>query len=59
MIILNIHYTNRTEYYPLNSLWAANLIAINRMRNDENITDIEIVDNNTGAIETHYIRQAQ
>jgi len=56
MITLHIHYTNRTEYNPLNSLWAANLIAINTMRNDPRITHIDIVDNNTGELYRTYTR---
>lgn len=56
MITLHIHYTNRTEYNPLSSLWAANLIAINTMRNDSRITYIDIVDNATGEVYRTYTR---
>lgn len=43
-------YKNYREYYPLNSLWAANLIAINTMRADTRIETAYIVDNQTGEI---------
>lgn len=56
MITLHIHYNTRTEGNPLNSLWAANLIAINTMRNDPRINHIDIVDNTTGEVYKTYTR---
>ena len=56
MITLHIHYTSRTEYYPLTSLWAANLIAINAMRADTRITYIDIVSDTTGEVHRTYTR---
>ena len=56
MITLYIRYPNRTEYNPLSSLWAANLIAINTMRNDPRITHIDIVNNDTGEVYRTYTR---
>jgi len=56
MITLHIHYNNRTEYNPLSSLWAANLIAVNTIRRDPRINYIDIVDNNTGEVYKTYTR---
>ena len=56
MITLHIHYNSRTEYNSLTSLWAANLIAINTMRNDPRINYIDIVDNETGEVFKTYIK---
>lgn len=56
MITLYIHYSNRTEYYPLTSKWAANLIAINMMRQDIRIEYVEMVDNTTLEIYKTYVR---
>ena len=57
MITLHIHYNNRTHYYSLSSLWAANLIAINNMKADANIKNIMIVDNETGEVYKNYVRE--
>jgi hypothetical protein len=56
MIRLHIHYSNRTEYQVYGSSWAANLIAIQIMRNDSRVEYIKIVNHSTGAIEKIYKR---
>jgi hypothetical protein len=56
MIKLHIHYNNRTEYRCCDTLWAANLIAINIMRNDRRVLYVDVVDHKTGVVEKHYIR---
>lgn len=57
MITLHIHYNNRTEYYSLSSLWAANLIALNNMRVNASIKNIMIIDNETGEVYKNYVRE--
>ena len=55
MLTLHINFNNRIEYYPLSSLWAANLISINFLRRDPKIHHIHIVDNETGEVlKTYY-----
>ena len=56
MITLYVHYSNRTEYYPFTSQWAANLIAIDAMRQDIRIEYVEMVDNVTKEIYKTYVR---
>lgn len=56
MIKLHIHFNNRTEYRCCDTLWAANLIAINTMRNDSRVLYVDVVDHKTGVVEKHYIR---
>lgn len=55
MITLHIHYNSRTEYRPMESLWAANLVAINAIRNDPRINYIHIVDNSTSELLKTYV----
>ncbi len=54
--VLCIYYANRINYYPLQSAWAANLIAINMMRADARIEEIQLVNKETGEIEKCYVR---
>ena len=55
MLTLHINFNNRIEYYPLSSLWAANLISINFLRRNPKIHHIHIVDNETGEVlKTYY-----
>lgn len=56
MIMLNIHYNTRTERRVTETLWGANLIAINTMRLDPRINSINIVDTTTGKVEKTYTR---
>lgn len=56
MYTINFYRRNRTEYYPTATLWGANLIAINAMRQDEEIEEACIVDNETGVVEKIYKR---
>ncbi len=53
---IHYFYENRKEYYPLNSAWAGNLIAINAMQNDLRIKEAWLVNNETGEIEKTFIR---
>ena len=43
---IETHYTNRTEYYPTHSLWAANLIAAKFAKNN-GVRNVIIIDNIT------------
>jgi hypothetical protein len=54
--VLCIYYNSRINYYPLQSAWAANLIAINMMRADARIEEIQLVNKETGEIEKCYVR---
>lgn len=53
-----IRYTlnNHKKYYPVETAWAGNLIAINAMRNNNKIEKAELVNNITGEIEKTFIR---
>lgn len=48
-------YNNRREYFPYNSLWAANLVAIAVVRNG--CPNVYIQDNKTGEIVKHYTKE--
>lgn len=54
--VLHIYYSNSIHYYPLQSAWAANLIAINMMRTDARIEEIQLVNKKTNVIERCYVR---
>lgn len=56
MIMLNIHYNTRTERRTTETLWGANLIAINTMRLDPRINSIDLVDTTTGEVHRTYAR---
>ena len=56
MITMQVHFPRHTEYYPINTLWAANLIAINDMRNNATIECIELIDTDTGELYRTYVR---
>ena len=55
MYALHIHYENRTEHVPFDTLWAANLRADDWMRRDPNIQRIEITEN--GILWVTFIRR--
>ena len=57
MATLLIYYKDHTERYSSGSLWAANLIAINHMRANDEIVQITIVDNEANAIHKVYVRE--
>ena len=48
MITMSIRLQNRTEYRVMESLWAANLVAINLIRHHEEIEYIRLYNKATG-----------
>ena len=56
MITLNIHFNNRTEIRVMESLWAANLVAISIIRNNPSVNSIDVVNRLTGEITKTYQR---
>lgn len=48
MITMSIRLPNRTEYRVMESLWAANLVAINLIRHHEEIEYIRLYNKATG-----------
>lgn len=55
MITLHIHYKNHTEYRPMQTKWAANLVARDILRTDPNVLYVDLVDHSTMEIEKHHI----
>lgn len=55
MITLHIHYKNHTEYRPMKTKWAANLVAKDILRTDPNVLYVDLVDHSTMEIEKHHI----
>ncbi len=53
MVIMSIRLPNRTEYRVMESLWAANLVAINLIRNHSEIEYIRLYDKATGETKTY------
>ena len=56
MITLNIHLNNRTEIRVMESLWAANLVAISIIRNNPGVNSIDVVNRLTGEVTKTYQR---
>jgi len=48
MITMSIRLPNRTEYRVMETLWAANLVAMNLIRHHDEIEYIRLFDKATG-----------
>ena len=53
MVTMSIRLPNRTEYRVMESLWAANLVAVNLIRNHNEIEYIRLYDKTTGETKTY------